>query len=78
MLKPKGHQRCHGRFLDDAIFLPLAERAVKLDIPLYLHPGLSTETFRREPYTGHGPSVSYALRTEACTCHAGPNCIHSN
>ena len=39
-----------GRLLDDAAFLPLVEQAAKPYILLYLNPGLSTETFRREPY----------------------------
>src|SRR5260370_39772967 len=30
----------HGRFLDDASFLPILERAVALDVPIYVHPGV--------------------------------------
>ena len=32
-----------GRFLDDPVFEPLLARAEKLDVPIYIHPGLSAE-----------------------------------
>jgi predicted TIM-barrel fold metal-dependent hydrolase len=35
----------HGRFMDDKQFRPIFERAVALDVPLYIHPTL-THTFR--------------------------------
>jgi hypothetical protein len=33
-----GDLDAQGRFLDDPIFLPILERAVALDVPIYLHP----------------------------------------
>jgi 2,3-dihydroxybenzoate decarboxylase len=34
------HGLANGLFLDDKRFWPIYERAVKLDVPIYLHPGL--------------------------------------
>jgi predicted TIM-barrel fold metal-dependent hydrolase len=62
--------RTDGRFLDDPSLFPILERAAALDVPLYLHPGLPTESLRREHYDGFGPSVSYALGTAAWGWHA--------
>ena len=62
--------RSDGRFLDHPSFVPILERAAALRVPLYLHPGLPTETLRREHYDGFGPSVSYALGTAAWGWHA--------
>jgi uncharacterized protein len=62
--------RADGRFLDHPSLFPVLERAAALDVPLYLHPGLPTETLRQEHYTGFGPSVSYVLGTAAWGWHA--------
>ena len=34
------HGIAHGKFLDDASFWPIYERAQKLDVPIYLHPAV--------------------------------------
>jgi predicted TIM-barrel fold metal-dependent hydrolase len=62
--------RTDGLFLDHPSLFPILERAAGLGVPLYLHPGLPTETLRREHYEGFGPSVSYALGTAAWGWHA--------
>jgi uncharacterized protein len=62
--------RTEGRFLDDPSLFPVLERAAALGVPLYLHPGLPTETLRREHYSGFSPAVSYALGTAAWGWHA--------
>ena len=46
-----GHVR--GRYLDDAFFDPLLERAQALAVPVYLHPALPPEAVRLAYYTGH-------------------------
>jgi predicted TIM-barrel fold metal-dependent hydrolase len=62
--------RTDGRFLDDPSLFPVLERAAALGVPLYLHPGLPTETLRHEHYAGFSPPVSYALGTAAWGWHA--------
>ena len=41
-----------GRFLDDAAFEPILARAEKLDVPIYIHPGLPPMEVRRAYYDG--------------------------
>jgi uncharacterized protein len=62
--------RADGRFLDHPSLFTVLERAAALDVPIYLHPGLPTETLRREHYDGFSPAVSYALGTAAWGWHA--------
>jgi uncharacterized protein len=62
--------RADGRFLDHPSLFPVLERAAQLGVPLYLHPGLPTETLRREHYDGFSPTVSYFLGTAAWGWHA--------
>jgi predicted TIM-barrel fold metal-dependent hydrolase len=62
--------RADGRFLDHPSLLTVLERAAALDVPVYLHPGLPTESLRREHYQGFSPTVSYALGTAAWGWHA--------
>jgi uncharacterized protein len=62
--------RAEGRFLDHPSLFPVLEKAAELGVPLYLHPGLPTETLRREHYEGFSPSVSYILGTAAWGWHA--------
>lgn len=59
-----------GRFLDDPVLFPVLERAAALHVPLYLHPGLPTESIRREYYSGLPPEVAYALAAPAWGWHA--------
>ena len=62
--------RAEGRFLDHPSLFPVLERAAALGVPLYLHPGLPTESLRREHYDGLTPAVSQALATAAWGWHA--------
>jgi hypothetical protein len=62
--------RADGRFLDDPKFFPILERARALNGPLYLHPGLPTETLRQELYSDLEPSVAFALGVSAWGWHA--------
>lgn len=58
------------RFLDDPIFLPILERAVALDVPIYIHPGVPPAPVREAYYSGFDPAVSYMLATSAWGWHA--------
>lgn len=57
------------RFLDDPAFLPVLERAVALDVPIYIHPGVPPESVRAAYYSGFDPAVSYALATNGWGWH---------
>jgi predicted TIM-barrel fold metal-dependent hydrolase len=59
-----------GHFLDDARFLPILERAVALDVPLYLHPGLPPTPVFEAYYAGFDPGVSYVLATAGWGWHS--------
>ena len=41
-----------GKFLDDPIFDPLLARAAKLDVPIYIHPGVPPAVVRDAYYAG--------------------------
>jgi 2,3-dihydroxybenzoate decarboxylase len=54
------HGLANGVFLDDQRFWPIYERAVKLDVPIYLHPGLPDARVMDayyEPYAKEFPMV---------------------
>lgn len=60
----------NGRFLDDPSFLPLLERAVALDVPLYVHPGVPPAPVRGIYYTGFEPAVDFSLATASWGWHS--------
>ncbi|MBV9224865.1 MAG: amidohydrolase [Acidobacteriaceae bacterium] len=49
-----------GRFLDDAFFTPLLERAQALDVPLYLHPAPPAEAVEKTYFSGLARILSIA------------------
>jgi predicted TIM-barrel fold metal-dependent hydrolase len=54
------HGLANGVFLDDQRFWPIYERAVKLDVPIYMHPGLPDARVMDayyEPYSKEFPMV---------------------
>ncbi len=53
----------NGHFLDDPAFLPILERAVSLDVPIYIHPGVPPAPVREIYYSGFDPAVNYSLAT---------------
>jgi uncharacterized protein len=59
-----------GRFLDDPGLFPILEQAATLHVPLYLHPGLPSDSIRREYYSDLPPEVAYALAAPAWGWHA--------
>jgi uncharacterized protein len=58
-----------GKFLDDPIFDPLLARAAKLDVPIYIHPGVPPETVRKAYYDGLGERASAVLSTAGWGWH---------
>lgn len=54
-----GHTR--GRYLDDAAFAPILERAEALGVPVYLHPTIPPEPVTDALYGGFSPAVSGIL-----------------
>ncbi len=59
-----------GRFLDDPSFLPILERAVALDVPIYVHPGLPPAPVWEAYYAGFDPVVNYSLATAGWGWHS--------
>jgi hypothetical protein len=60
----------NGRFLDDRAFDVLHERAVRLGVPLYLHPAEPVPAVRDADYQGFAPAVSWFLSAAAFGWHA--------
>ncbi|HLH61654.1 MAG TPA: amidohydrolase family protein [Ktedonobacteraceae bacterium] len=60
----------NGHFLDDPAFLPVLERAVALDVPIYIHPGVPPAPVREIYYSGFDPAVNYVLATSAWGWHS--------
>jgi hypothetical protein len=59
-----------GKFLDDPSFEPLLARAAKLDVPIYIHPGVPPEAVRKAYYDGFEPHVSSIFATAGWGWHA--------
>lgn len=63
-----GHTR--GRYLDDAFFWPILERAESLQVPLYIHPAPPVQSVIQDLYIGnYAPAVANALATYAWDWH---------
>lgn len=56
-----GHNR--GRYLDDAFFDPVLNRAATLRIPIYLHPTIPPAAVIESSYAGFSPEVTFTLAT---------------
>jgi predicted TIM-barrel fold metal-dependent hydrolase len=54
-----GHTR--GRYLDDRFFWPILERAVALNVPLYLHPTIPPKAVVEASYSGFSGPVTAVL-----------------
>jgi predicted TIM-barrel fold metal-dependent hydrolase len=52
-----------GRFLDHPDFHPIFETAARLDVPLYLHPGMPPQQVADVYYSGLRPELGLVLRT---------------
>ena len=60
----------NGRFLDDPIFMPILERAVALNVPIYVHPAEPPAVVKEAYYSGFDPSVNFVLATTAWGWHS--------
>lgn len=58
------------QFLDNPRFVPLLERAEKLEVPLYLHPNVPPEPVRKAYYSGLAPALSTQLSMAGFGWHA--------
>lgn len=58
-----------GAFLDDPKFAPLLARAEKLDVPIYIHPGMPPADVRNAYYEGFSPKINFGLATFAWGWH---------
>jgi uncharacterized protein len=58
------------RFLDDKPFAPILARAEKLNVPLYLHPGIPPKAVRDAYYAGISPPVDMLLAMAGFGWHA--------
>lgn len=59
-----------GLFLDDPSFLPILERAVALDVPIYIHPAEPPEVVKKAYYEGFDPTVNRFLSTAGWGWHS--------
>jgi uncharacterized protein len=59
-----------GCFLDDPRFEPVLEQAEKLDLPIYLHPGIPTELVRAAYYDNLPGNFGFTLALSAWGWHA--------
>jgi predicted TIM-barrel fold metal-dependent hydrolase len=58
-----------GRYLDDPFFRPILDRAVTLDVPIYLHPTPPPAAVTDASYAGFSPDVSFSLSTAGWGWH---------
>ena len=58
-----------GAFLDDPKFAPLLARAEKLDVPIYIHPGVPPAEVRHAYYEGLPSNIGFGLATIAWGWH---------
>jgi predicted TIM-barrel fold metal-dependent hydrolase len=56
-----GHSQ--GRYLDEPFFDPVLNRAVALDVPIYLHPTIPPSGVIQSSYAGFSDDVTFALST---------------
>jgi predicted TIM-barrel fold metal-dependent hydrolase len=59
-----------GRFLDDPAFEPILAQAERLDLPIYLHPGIPTAAVRNAYYDGLPGNFGFTLALSAWGWHA--------
>jgi predicted TIM-barrel fold metal-dependent hydrolase len=59
----------NGRFLDHASFEPVLSRAEKLDVPIYLHPAVSTKPVREALYGGLPDKLAFFMSASGWGWH---------
>lgn len=58
-----------GRFLDDPMFEPVLSRAEALGVPIYIHPGIPSESVREAHFDGLPGNFSFALAVSSWGWH---------
>ena len=58
-----------GRFLDDPAFEPILAKAEALDLPIYLHPGIPTQSVRNAYYDNLPGNFGFTLALSAWGWH---------
>jgi len=58
-----------GRFLDDPAFEPVLARAAKLDLPIYIHPGIPTQPVRNAYFDNLPGNFSFIMAQAAWGWH---------
>lgn len=64
------HGQTDGRFLDDPAFRPVLAEAVRLDVPIYLHPAPPPAIVQDAYYSGLDPEVAACLSTSGWGWHS--------
>lgn len=59
-----------GKFLDQPEFAPVLARAEKLDVPIYIHPGIPPKAVREAYYEGFDERASFMLATAGWGWHS--------
>lgn len=59
-----------GRFLDDPMFDPILAQAAKLDLPIYIHPGIPAPDVRAAYYDNLPGNFSFTMALSAWGWHA--------
>ncbi len=67
---PMIHGTTNGRFLDDPAFLPVLERAVALNVPIYVHPAPPPAPVREAYYDDLDPGVRFVFSTSGWGWHS--------
>ena len=58
-----------GRFLDDPMFEPVLARAEALGVPIYIHPGIPSQSVRAAHFDGLPGSFSFSLAVSSWGWH---------
>lgn len=64
------HGQTHGVFLDDPSVRPILRAAVRLGVPIYLHPAPPPAAVRAAYYSGLAPEVAACLSTSGWGWHS--------
>jgi predicted TIM-barrel fold metal-dependent hydrolase len=64
------HGQTHGVFLDDPSMRPLLAEAVRLDVPIYIHPAPPPSSVHEAYFSGLSPAIATCLSTAGWGWHS--------